>query len=190
MSINTVKGQRIDVTKANPGLKKYTVGLGWDPQASSGQDFDLDASVFILGSNNKLLSEKHMVFYNNLKSPNDAVIHNGDNRTGAGAGDDETIDIDFSKLEPEAEKIVIVVTIHECMTRRQNFGMVKDAYARLLNGEDKTTEIARYDLAEDYSTETSINFVELYKKDGEWKMNATGTAAPSTLDEHIALYTV
>lgn len=186
-AINLSKGQKVDLTKTNPSVKQFLVGLGWNPNTAVGGDFDVDVSAFILGSNGKLLSDSHFVFYNNLKSPNDAVIHNGDNRTGEGDGDDETLTIDFSKLTNGEEKIVFVVTIHEASSKNQNFGQVNGSFIRILDKENNT-EIMKYDLNEDYSTETAMVFGELYKKDGEWKFNAVGTGMNGGLEDYLNIY--
>lgn len=187
-TINLQKGQNIDLTKTNPGLKKIRVGLGWDINSSStGADFDLDASVFILGEDDKLLSDKHFVFYNNLKSPNDSTVHAGDNRTGEGDGDDESIIVDLSKIEPNASKLVFIVTIHEADSRNQNFGQVNNSYVRLLN-EENNEELAKYELGEDFSVEKAVDFIELYKKDGEWKLKAIGTGSSEGLQHYVNKY--
>ena len=137
MSINLQKGQKVDLTKTNPSVVKYAVGLGWDANSNVGSDFDLDASAFILGTDKKRLSDKHFVFYGNLQSPNGSVVHSGDNLTGAGDGDDETLNIDFSKLETEADEIVFVVTIYDAQSRNQNFGQVSNAFIRIYNPDTK-----------------------------------------------------
>lgn len=186
-TINLSKGQRVDLTKTNPTVKNFLVGLGWNVNSAVGADFDLDVSAFILNADNKLVSEQHLVFYNNLKAPNDAVIHSGDNRTGAGDGDDETLKVDFSKLDAAAKKIVFVVTIHEAAQRSQNFGQVSGAYIRICNADDNT-EIMKYDLGEDFSIETAVTFGELYEKDGEWKFNAVGTGMAGGLQEYLNMY--
>jgi tellurium resistance protein TerD len=152
------------------------VGLGWDIKATdTGFDFDLDASAFMLGSNEKLISDKHFIFYNNLQSPDPAksVRCTGDNLTGAGDGDDEVIKINLLKVPTEVEKIVVTVTIHEAAERHQNFGQVQNAFVRILNAETQE-EVIRYDLVEDYSTETALIMAELYRKDGDWRLNAVG----------------
>lgn len=183
-TISLVKGQKVDLTKTNPEVAKFRIGLGWNPQAAVGQDFDLDVSAFVLGANGKRLSDKHFVFYNNLKSPNDSVVHTGDNLTGAGDGDDEVLTVDFSKIEPEATEIVFVTTIHEATERSQNFGQVNGSYIRIMD--DSTGNvIMHYDLNEDASTETAMQFGKLYKKDGEWKFEATGTGQVGGLQSFL-----
>ena len=168
--IDLQKGQRVKVE-----LPKFTIGLGWDTNSSNtGVDFDLDASAFILGENKKLLSDEHFVFFNNLQSPDGAVVHTGDNLTGEGDGDDEQIKIDLSKVPANIEKIAFTVTIYDADSRRQNFGQVSNAYIRILD-EVTGAEIIRYDLGEDFSIETAVVVGELYKHAGEWKFNAIGS---------------
>jgi len=186
MSINLQKGQKVDLTKTNQGVSKFKVGLGWNPNTAVGGEFDLDATAFILGADGKALSENHMVFYNNKTSPLGVLIHSGDNRTGAGDGDDETILFDVSKVTNE-EKIVFVVTIHEADAKRQNFGQVNGSYIRIMNA-DNNQEILKFDLNEDYSTETAMIFGELYKKDGEWKFQAVGTGMKGGLKDYVTQY--
>lgn len=175
MTIVLSKGQRVDLTKTNPGLTKAIIGLGWDTNKySGGGDFDLDASAFLAGSNGKVVNELDFVFYNNLKSPDGGVEHTGDNRTGEGDGDDEQIVINFPKLSGHIERIGIAVTIHEADARNQNFGQVSNAFVRVVNPETNE-EILRYDLGEDFSIETAVVVCELYKHQGEWKFNAIGS---------------
>ncbi|MCI7582354.1 TerD family protein [Campylobacter sp.] len=182
MAVNLTKGGRISLNKEAPGLKKILIGLGWDTNASdTGADFDLDASVFLLDSNAKVANEKDFIFYNNLSSSDGSVVHTGDNRTGEGDGDDESIKVDLSKISSSIKEIAIVVTIHEAAQRKQNFGMVRNAFIRLVNDETNT-EIVRYDLEEDYSTETGLLFGRLYFKDNEWKFSAVGTGYKEGLD--------
>ncbi|WP_017305527.1 TerD family protein [Spirulina subsalsa] len=175
-SISLKKGQRVSLEKIAPGLVAVFVGLGWDvKRTDTGKSFDLDASVFLLGSNEKLLSDKHFIFYNNLASPDpdQSVKHMGDNLTGAGEGDDEAIIIDLRKVPAEIAKIVFTITIYEAEERGQSFGQVENAFVRLVDVQTKQ-EILRYDLSEDYSIETAMIIAELYLKDGEWRMNAVG----------------
>ena len=182
MAINLSKGQKISLEKEAPGLKKILVGLGWDTKKSdTGVDFDLDSSVLLLGENGKMVSDQHFIFYNNLKSPDGSVEHTGDNKTGAGEGDDEAIKIDLSKVAPEVKKIVFVVTIHDAENRKQNFGQVSNSYVRLLD-DGNNKEIAKYDLGEDYSTETAMIMAELYNHGGDWKMTAVGNGYAGGLD--------
>ncbi|MGK7940780.1 MAG: TerD family protein [Crocosphaera sp.] len=176
MAISLSKGQRVSLEKASPGLKAAFVGLGWDvKKVETGNDFDLDASVFLLGEDEKLISDTHFVFYNNLKSPDEhhSVEHMGDNLTGAGDGDDEVILVNFTKIPNNVKKLVFVVTIHEADKREQNFGQVENAFVRLVNVETKE-EVLRYDLTEDYSIETALIISEIYNKDGQWRMAAVG----------------
>ncbi|SER74743.1 tellurium resistance protein TerD [Butyrivibrio fibrisolvens] len=175
MSINLSKGQKVDLTKGNPGLKKIMVGLGWDINAyDSGAAFDLDAAAFMLGVYGKCPTEKEFVFYGNLTHPSESVIHMGDNLTGEGDGDDEQIQIDLSKIPSNVEKIAFTVTIYDADQRRQNFGQVSNAFIRIVD-ETTNVELIRYDLGEDFSIETAVVVGELYKKDGEWKFNAIGS---------------
>ena len=168
MAVSLAKGQRVSLEKIAPGLTEIFVGLGWDVKAvDTGVDFDLDASVFLLGSNERLISDKHFIFYNNLTSPEAAksVTHKSDNLTGVGAGDDEVVEIKLTQVPPEIEKIVITVTIHEAQERKQNFGQVQNAFVRIVNLQTEQ-EVVRYDLVEDYSIETALIMAELYRKDG------------------------
>lgn len=175
MSINLSKGQKVDLTKGNPGLKKIMVGLGWDINAyDSGAAFDLDAAAFMLGVYGKCPTEKEFVFYGNLTHPSESVRHMGDNLTGEGDGDDEQIQIDLSKIPSNVEKIAFTVTIYDADQRRQNFGQVSNAFIRIVD-ETTNVELIRYDLGEDFSIETAVVVGELYKKDGEWKFNAIGS---------------
>lgn len=180
MAINLEKGQRVAVD-----LPKFTIGLGWDTnQSSTGEDFDLDASAFILSENGKIPADEFFVFYNNLISPDGAVEHTGDNLTGEGDGDDESIKIDLSKIDPRANEIIVVVTIHKAAERRQNFGQVRNAFIRIYNTESGE-EILRYDLDEDFSVETAVEFGRLYKRGGQWKFEAIGTGQKAGLDAYL-----
>lgn len=175
MVINLQKGQRIDLTKSNPGLKKVLIGLGWDTNKYHGSaDFDLDVSVFPVNEHGKVQHEGDFVFYNNLVSQDGSIEHMGDNRTGEGDGDDEVIKIDFSKISPHIKRIGITVTIYEAEERRQNFGQVSNSFARIVN-EETGQEIARFDLGEDFSIETAVVVGELYLHNGEWKFEAIGS---------------
>lgn len=174
MAINLQKGQRISLDKS---MKLALVGLGWDTNRyDGGYDFDLDASAFLLGENGKLIHDEDFIFYNNLVSRNEAVVHTGDNLTGEGEGDDEQILIDFTKMPPEIKKIAICVTIHEAEARRQNFGQVSNAYiriAKLADANDTVGEpVLRFDLEEEFSIETALVVAEIYNKNGEWRFNA------------------
>ena len=171
--INLEKGGRINLAKNNPGLSKARVGLSWDKKSfDTGADFDMDASVFILAGG-KLISDSHFVFYNNLKSPDGAVEHTGDNLTGDGDGDDEVILVNLGQIEQSVEKVIFTASIHEAESRRQNFGQVQNAYIRLVDL-SSNAEIIRYDLSEDFSVETSLVVGELYRRNGEWKFKAIG----------------
>ena len=173
--INLSKGQKIDLTKGNPGLSKLLVGLGWDINKYDGQAaFDLDAAAFMLGANGKVQNDADFVFYNNPKHSSGAVQHMGDNRTGAGEGDDEVIRVDLAKVPAGIDKIDFTVTIHEADTRKQNFGQVSNAFIRIVD-EAKGEELIRYDLGEDFSIETAVVVGELYRNAGEWKFNAIGS---------------
>ncbi|KIR02808.1 Tellurium resistance protein TerD [Lachnospiraceae bacterium TWA4] len=174
MPINLSKGQKVDLTKGNPSLKNVMVGLGWDVNAFDGADFDLDASVFMAGDNGKCPTEKEFIFYGNLEHASGAVKHMGDNRTGAGEGDDEQILIDLTKIPANISKIAFTVTIYDSEARKQNFGQVSNAYIRIVD-EDTQTELIHYDLGEDFSIETAIVAGELYKHNGNWKFNAIGS---------------
>ena len=190
MAISLQKGQRVSLEKVAPGLEAVLVGLGWDVnRTDSGQDFDLDASVFLLGSNEKIISEKHFVFYNNPKSPdkNASVEYMGDNLTGAGEGDDEVVLVNLTKVPNDVEKLVFTVTIHEADARQQNFGQVDNAFVRLVDVKTKQ-EILRYDLAEDYSIETALIMAELYRKDGQWRMSAVGAGYQGGLQALLNRY--
>jgi len=173
MAVSLGKGGNVSLSKEEPGLTKILIGLGWDTRATDGTDFDLDASAFLLMAADKVRDDNDFIFYNNLKSADGAVEHAGDNRTGAGDGDDEAIKVDLSRMSADVQKIAIAVTIHDAEPRRQNFGMVANAFIRIVN--DMTQrEIVRYDLTEDASTETAMVFGEVYRHNGEWKFRAVG----------------
>ncbi len=175
MAISLQKGQKVDLTKSNPGLTKVLVGLGWDTNKyDGGNDFDLDTAAFLLGESGKVSSDADFVFYNNLKGGNGSVEHKGDNRTGEGDGDDEQIFIDLSKVPESIQKMDFTATIHDAEQRNQNFGQVSNAYIRILNG-DSNEELIRYDLGEDFSVETAVVVGELYRHGAEWKFNAIGS---------------
>lgn len=181
--INLEKGQRVNVD-----LPKFTIGLGWDTNTSStGFAFDLDASVFILGENKKLLSDEYFVFYNNLQSPDGAVVHTGDNLDGEGEGDDESIKIDLTSINSQASEIIVVVTIHKADERKQNFGQVHNSFIRIFNT-DTQDEILKYELEEDFSVETAVEFGRIYKKNGQWKFEAIGVGQKGGLQEYINKY--
>ncbi len=172
MAISLQKGGNISLTKTDASLTKMIIGLGWDTRSTDGQAFDLDASAFIANAAGKARSEKDFIFYNNLVNP-DGVAHTGDNKTGDGDGDDEQIKIDLAKLPADVQSVFITVTIHEAEARRQNFGQVRNAFARVVN-EISNQELVRYDLGEDFSTETAIIFAEIYRNGAEWKFRAIG----------------
>lgn len=182
MSINLVKGGN---TPIGSSVQKFVVGMGWDTnETDSGQDFDLDASAFLLDARGKVISDKHMVFYNNLSSPEGCVEHTGDNLTGAGDGDDESIKVDLSKLPSNCDSITFVVTIHDAESRRQNFGQVRNAFVRIYHPTTRE-EILKYDLGEDFSIETAVEFGSLYKKDGAWKFKAIGAGYSGGLEKFV-----
>ena len=182
--INLQKGQRIEI-----GLSKVGVGLGWDPNESTGFDFDLDASAFMLGSNKKLPQDEFFVFYNNQKSPDGAVESSGDDLTGGNSdgGDDETLTVDLTKVDPRIEEIIFTVTIHEAIARKQNFGQVHNSYIRIYNAVTNE-DIARYDLVEDFSIETAVEFGRLYKRGSEWKFEAMGIGYKGGLQYFVDKY--
>jgi len=183
MAINLQKGQRESIS-----APKFTIGLGWDTNSSStGTAFDLDASVFVMGDNKKLLSDEHLVFYNNLKSPDGAVEHSGDNLTGDGDGDDEQIMVDLSKISPQASEICIVVTIHEAANRRQNFGQVRNSFIRIFDT-GSNVELLKYELEEDFSIETAVEFGRIYKRNNEWKFEAVGAGMKGGLQDYLNKY--
>ncbi|MDB5118932.1 MAG: stress protein [Sphingobacteriales bacterium] len=183
MAINLQKGQREAIN-----APKFTIGLGWDTNTSStGSSFDLDASVFILGENKKLLTDEHLVFYNNLKSPDGAVEHTGDNLTGDGAGDDEQVLVDLSKISDLATEICVVVTIHDAETRKQNFGQVRNSFVRVFDS--VTNEVVlKYELEEDFSIETAVEFGRIYKREGKWKFEAVGVGMKGGLQDYLNKY--
>lgn len=175
MAINLTKGQKVDLTKGNPGLKKLMVGLGWDVNAfDSGADFDLDAAAFMLGDNGRCPTEKEFIFYGNLTHPSESIKHMGDNLTGEGEGDDEQIFVDLTKIPANVSKVAFTVTIYEAESRGQNFGQVSNSFIRIVD-ESTGQELIHYDLGEDFSIETAVVVGELYKHNGEWKFNAIGS---------------
>lgn len=175
MAISLQKGQRVDLTKDRPSLKNVLIGLGWDINHYDGEaDFDLDASAFMTKANGKVGNENDFIFYGNLNHVSGSVQHMGDNRTGEGDGDDEVIKVQLDKIPSDYDKISFTVTIYEAEKRLQNFGMVENAYVRLIN-EDTGEELVRFDLTEDFSTETALVVAEIYKRDGQWKFAAVGS---------------
>jgi tellurium resistance protein TerD len=180
VSITLAKGGNVSLSKEAPNLTAVLVGLGWDARTTSGQDFDLDASALVVGAGGTVLSDSHFIFYNNLTSPDGTVEHTGDNRTGEGEGDDESVKLNLAGMSPEADKIVFAVSIHDAEARRQSFGQVRNAFIRIVNQADGQ-EIARYDLTEDASTETAMIFGEVYRHGTEWKFRAVGQGYDSGL---------
>ncbi|WP_404987034.1 TerD family protein [Chryseobacterium sp. M5] len=183
MAINLQKGQR-----ENINAPKFTIGLGWDiNNTSTGGAFDLDASLFLLNDSKKLVSDNHFIFYNNLESPDKAVVHSGDNLTGDGDGDDEQIKIDLTKIDSAVKEITVVVTIHDADARRQNFGQVRNSFIRIFNT-DTNEEILKYELDEDFSIETAVEFGRIYNRNGEWKFEAVGSGQRDGLDKFVSMY--
>lgn len=184
MAISLEKGQRIEI-----GLSKVSVGLGWDPNEGSGYDFDLDASAFMLGGNKKLPKDEFFVFYNNQKSPDGAVESTGDDLTGGNSdgGDDETLNVDLSKVDTQVQEIIFTATIYKAEERKQNFGQVRNSYIRIYNS-ITNEEIARYDLDEDFSIETAVEFGRLYRRNGEWKFEAMGIGNKGGLQALVNKY--
>ncbi|HNN61456.1 MAG TPA: TerD family protein [Candidatus Obscuribacter sp.] len=173
MAVSLSKGGNVSLSKSAPSLKRILVGLGWESRVTTGADYDLDASAFLLGENGKVRRDEDFIFYNQLTSTCGSVEHTGDNRTGAGAGDDEALKIELDKVPDAIKRIVVCVTIDDAEARKQNFGQVSDAFMRIVNL-DNDIEIARFDLTEDYSTETAMIFGEIYRHNGEWKFKAVG----------------
>lgn len=173
MALSLSKGGNISLSKSDPGLKNILIGLGWDERATSGNDFDLDASIFMVNGEGKVRSDADFIFYGQLKSADGSVVHTGDNRTGEGEGDDEAIEVNLDGVPADIQRLVVTVTIHEADNRKQNFGMVQNAFIRVVNN-DTGNEVVRYDLSEDYSTETALEFGEVYRHNGEWKFRAVG----------------
>ena len=173
MALSLQKGGNISLSKQDANLQRILVGLGWDPRSTDGQAFDLDASAFLLTASGRVRGDQDFIFYNQLRSADGSVEHTGDNRTGVGDGDDESVRVDLTKVPAEIEKIAVAVTIDEADARRQNFGQVGGAFIRILN-EDTGQELTRYDLGEDFSTETAVIFGEIYRHNGEWKFRAVG----------------
>lgn len=188
MPISLQKGQKVDLTKGNPGLKRLMVGLGWDVnQYDGGADFDLDAAAFMLGASGKVRKQEDFIFYGNLSHDSESVQHMGDNLTGEGEGDDEQILVDLTKVPADVMKIVFTVTIYDSDVRRQNFGQVSNSFIRIVD-EKKNEEIIRYDLGEDFSIETAVVVGELYRHNGEWKFNAVGSGFQGGLAALCANY--
>ncbi len=173
MAVSLSKGGNVSLSKEAPGLKDILIGLGWDARSTDGSAFDLDGTAFLLGQDGKVRSDADFIFYNNLKSADGSVEHTGDNTTGEGDGDDEIVKVALNNVPQDVTKVAVCVTIHDAETRNQNFGMVANAYIRVLNQADNV-EIARYDLSEDMSTETAMIFGEVYRHNDEWKFKAIG----------------
>lgn len=173
MALSLQKGGNLSLSKTDPTLTRLLIGLGWDPRTTDGVEFDLDASAFLLGTNGKVRSDADFIFYNQLKSSDGSIEHTGDNRTGAGDGDDEVLKVDLSRVSADIDRCVFTVTIHDADARRQNFGQVGGAFIRVIN-EATGAEVVRYDLAEDACAETAMIFAELYRHNGEWKFRAIG----------------
>ena len=183
--LNLNKNDILDLTKRNPGLKKVSLGAGWDI-ANNGLDYDLDIAAFLLDSNNKFNTVSNIIFFNNKESQGISLA--GDNRTGAGEGDDEVININLEEINPNIAKIVFVVTIHEAQAKRQTFGMVENSYVRLVDLENNKREICRFNLKENGSTATSVIFAELNRKGSEWQFKAIGEGKIADLNGDLALY--
>lgn len=184
MAINLQKGQKIDL-----GLTKMTIGLGWDPNEGTGHDFDLDASAIMIDANRKLVGDAYFVFYNNLNSPDGALTHTGDDPDGKSSDgdDDEAIIIDLEKVDERVEEILFVVTIEDFERRKQNFGQVRNSYIRVVDN-NSNEEIAKYELDEDFSVETGVEFGRLYKRNGNWKFEASGIGYKADLGFFLEKY--
>ena len=188
MGIQLKKGQKIDLTKGNPALNNVLIGLGWDTNAyDGGHEYDLDASVFLLNKAGRCVNDEDFIFYNNTESLDGAVNHLGDNRTGSGDGDDEQITVKLNQVNPDIDKIVVTVTIHDYDVRGQNFGQVENAFVRLVD-EDTGVEILRFDLGEDFSIETGVVFCELYRHGIDWKFNAVGAGYSGGLGAFVSKF--
>lgn len=185
--VSLSKGGNVSLSKLDPNLKKVLVGLGWDPRNTDGTEFDLDSSIFLLTRTGKVRGDSDFIFYNNLKALDGSVEHTGDNRSGQGDGDDEAVKVNLPLIHADVDKIVFVVTIHDAQNRRQNFGQVAGAFIRVVNDETGS-EIARYDLSEDASTETAMLFGELYRNGPEWKFRAVGQGYAGGLAAVCAQY--
>jgi tellurium resistance protein TerD len=180
VAVSLTKGGNVSLTKEAPGLTAVTVGLGWDVRTTTGTDFDLDASAIAVNAEGRVYSDAHFIFFNNKQTPDQTIVHTGDNRTGEGVGDDEAINVNLTGLPADIDKVVFTASIYEAENRQQNFGQVRNAYIRVLN-QAGGTEIARYDLSEDASTETAMVFGELYRNGAEWKFRAVGQGYVSGL---------
>lgn len=171
MALSLSKGGNVSLTKNSPGVQKFNVGLGWDARSTDGKDFDLDAFALLITKEGVVRSDSDFIFFNNKNSEADAVVYGGDNRTGEGEGDDETIFVNLEAIPADVEKVVIAVSIYEAAERSQTFGQVSNAFIRLVDSNTGTEEVT-FDLGEDYSTETAVVFAELYRNNGEWKFRA------------------
>ncbi len=180
------KGEKVDLSKAAPGLTKAALGLGWDVSGTSSA-YDLDASAILLGVDGKMRTDNDLVYFRHLKSEDGSIQHTGDNLTGEGDGDDETINVDLDKVPADVDQVLLVVNIYEAVNRRQNFGQVKNAFIRLYNRETKE-QILKYDLSEDFSSNTDVTFGRLYRHNGAWKFEATGTGHTGGLQAYLASY--
>ena len=189
MAISLTKGGNVNLSKEAPNLTNMAVGLGWNPRATDGQAFDLDAVAFLVNESGKVRADADFIFFNNLKSSDGSVEHTGDNRTGEGDGDDEVIKVDLSKVPADVSKVVFCAVIYDGQARNQNFGQVADAYIRIVNTQGGA-EVARHDFSEDSSTETAMIFGELYKNNGEWKFRAVGQGFAGGLGPLAASYGV
>jgi tellurium resistance protein TerD len=187
MAVNLSKGGRVNLEKSAPGLKNILLGLGWDVKKTDGDAFDLDASLLLLDENDKAIGEGSFIFYNNKTSECGSVVHQGDNLTGEGDGDDEIMTVAIDKLPKAVKKMTIAVTIHDAEARNQNFGLINNAFIRIAN-KDNNEDIARYDLTEDFSSETSVIFGELYLKDNEWRFAAKGDGFSGGLSAYLTSY--
>ncbi|MBL1068791.1 TerD family protein [Streptomyces sp. 7-21] len=180
MAVSLTKGGNVSLTKEAPGLTAVTVGLGWDVRVTTGTDFDLDASAIAVNAAGRVYSDAHFVFFNNKQSPDQSIVHTGDNRTGEGEGDDEQINVNLAALPADVDKVVFAVSVYDAEARQQNFGQVRNAYIRVIN-QAGGAEIARYDLSEDAATETAMVFGEIYRHGAEWKFRAVGQGYASGL---------
>lgn len=187
VTVSVTKGQKVDLTKGNPGLKTLKVGLGWDVNKGNGSAFDLDAFCFGLNDQNKLPDADSVCYYGKLKIYNGAVSHSGDNLTGVGDGDDETITVNLDLVPANIQKLVIAVNIYQAQSRGQNFGMVRNAFCRCYDGDTKQ-ELMKYDLGEEYSTFQGVVFGELYRNNGEWKFGAVSNGFNGDINSALALY--
>jgi tellurium resistance protein TerD len=181
MTVSLGKGGNVSLSKQAPDLKTALIGLGWDERTTGGAAFDLDASALLLDGSDKVLSDAHFVFYNNLTSPDGSVTHTGDNTTGSGEGDDEQLIVALGEVPSQCTRIIFPVSIHDAVARKQSFGQVRNAFIRVVD-QDTGTELTRFDLSEDASTETAMIFGELYRREAEWKFRAVGQGYASGLD--------